>query len=422
MTHVVKPTTSVQQASMFPKTKAKEDPEKKMLAVEWGGRKKIQVVERPRPLITEPTDAIVRITTTTICGSDLHLYHHEFSGMEKGDVLGHEGVGIVEMVGLDVKNIFIGQRVVISAVIACGQCEFCKQQKYSLCDWTNPSHEMESIYGHRTAGLFGYSHLTGGFAGTQAQYVRVPLADMTLLPIPDSVPDEKAIFLSDVLCTGWHANELGEIGEGQTVAVWGCGPVGLAAIMCAKLRGARTIVAIDGIEARLGFAMRLGAQHVINCKAEKDVIQRVLEYLPGGPEVCIDAVGFRYASELLHKIERMVKLETDTAEILTQAIKCCRKGGIVSIVGDYYQNANHFPIGPVMEKGLTLRGSQVFLQKYWRQLLEYIEQGKLDPSILITHTLPLRDAEFAYRLFDKKEEGVLKILLKPEVPTTTSNR
>jgi len=225
-----------------------------MRAVEWQGTKNVKVVHRPKPLVTDPTDAVLRITSSTICGSDLHLYHNEFSGMQKGDVLGHEFMGIVESVGSGVKDIKVGDRVVASAVIADGICNYCKMGLFSCCDGTNPSKQMEKLYGHRTAGLFGYSHLTGGYEGGQAEFVRIPFADVNLLKIPQGLPDEKVLFLSDIASTGWHATELGEVKAGQTVAIWGAGPVGLMACMWSKYRGATKIILIDAVESRLNLA------------------------------------------------------------------------------------------------------------------------------------------------------------------------
>jgi len=379
--------------------------------VEWQGNKDVKIVERPKPMITEPQDCVVKITASTICGSDLHLYHNEFSGMHKGDILGHEFMGIIESVGSEVKNFKVGDRVVISAIIADGKCYYCQNQLFSCCDTTNPSKEMEQLYGHRTAGIFGYSQLTGGYDGGQAEFVRVPYADVNCLKVPDNLSDEKVLFLSDIVCTGWHANELGGVKEGQTVAVWGCGPVGLMALAWAKFLGAKRIIAIDGVDYRLQMAkQKLGAEIIDITK--QDVIKTIQESVPNGPDVCIDAVGFRFPKGLFQKIQRTIKLETDTSDILSEAIYCVRKGGTVSVVGDYLAYANQFPIGAFMEKGLTMAGGQVHVQKYWKQLLEYIQTGKFDPTFVITHTMPLEKADIAYRMFDQKEDGMVKVVLK----------
>jgi len=339
-------------------------------------------------------------------------------GMEKGDVLGHEFMGLVEEVGPEVKTLSKGDRVVVSAVIADGTCFFCKNGMFSCCDTTNPSKEMEKTYGHRLSGIFGYSHLTGGYDGGQAEYVRVPYADVNCLKVPSTLRDEQVLLLSDVACTAWHANEMGEVTEGKTVAVWGCGPVGLMSLAWAKFRGATTLIAIDELDYRLEMAKtKIGGVHVINFTRE-NVLETIRKLLPGGPDVCIDAAGFRFpGTSLLHKIERTLGLETDSPVVLTEAILACRKGGIVSIIGDYFAYANQFPIGPMMEKSLTVRGGQVFVQKYWKQLLGYIEAGKVDPTFIITHHLPLSRADVAYRMFDKREDNIVKVILRPDATT-----
>jgi threonine dehydrogenase-like Zn-dependent dehydrogenase len=381
-----------------------------MKAAVWRGTKSVKVEDVPMPLVTDPLDALIRVTLTTICGSDLHLYHHEFSGMEKGDILGHEFMGIVEQVGPQVQNLQIGDRVVVSAIIADGRCDYCQKQLYSCCDRTNPSKEMEKLYGHRTAGLFGYSHLTGGYEGGQAEYVRVPYADVNCLKVPPNLRDEQVLFLSDVMCTGWHANELAQVSEGQTVAVWGCGPVGLMAQMWAKFRGARRVIAIDCVPKRLEVARdKLGCE-IINF-SESDVLKTMHELVPGGPDVCIDAVGFRFPKSLVHRFQRLIRLETDSPQILTECIMLVRKGGKIGIVGDYYSHSNAFPIGAFMEKGLTMAGGQVHVQKYWHQLLEYVQNGEVDPTFIISREMSLEEAEAAYHLFDEYEE--VKILLRP---------
>jgi len=405
----------------FPTIESKKDPNLTMKAVEWQGNKVVQVVDRPRPMITDPTDCIVRVTSSTICGSDLHLYHHEIKGMQKGDVLGHEFMGIVDVIGPEVKNLKVGDRVVVSAVIACGSCEYCKNGLFTCCDTTNPSKEMETAYGHRTSGLFGYSHLTGGYEGGQAEFVRVPIADFNTLKITGKKNDEYYLFLSDVLCTGFHACEMAEIKPGDIVVVWGCGPVGLAAQMWAKHKGASRVIGIDGIDYRLKIANKTLGCDIIDYR-QGDVLKTIQNLVPGGPNCVIDAVGFRFSKSLLHRFERMMKLETDTPEILKECIYAVKKGGIVSIVGDYVGLTNHFPIGALMEKGITMRGSQVPLHKYWKNILELIESGKVDPTFLISHRMDLNDAAEAYRIFDEKEEEALKIILKPRsVATTKAN-
>jgi threonine dehydrogenase-like Zn-dependent dehydrogenase len=383
-------------------------------AVEWEGPHNVKVVEVGKPKITDPRDAVIHITSSTIDGADLYLYHGEVNGMHQGDILGHEFMGFVEEVGPDVKLLKAGDRVVVSAVIACGECFYCEHEQYSLCDRTNPCKEMEEEYGSKLAGMFGHSHLTGGFDGGQAEYARVPIADMNCLKVPEDLSDEKLLFLSDILCAGWHANELGEVKKDQTVAVWGCGPVGLMTMMCAKYRGAKTVIGIDPITYRVEFAKeKLGIEGID--ASHEDTIETLHKMFPEGIDVCIDAVGFRYASSLMHRLSRMAKLETDTPEILKECIHTCRKGGIVSVIGDYVAYANQFPIGPLMEKGITLRGSQVFVQKYWEELLDHIVSGEIDPTFVISHVMPLERAEEAYRLFDLKEDCVIEVLLKSTI-------
>jgi len=412
------PIESIKIPIKFPITISKKDPVRTMRAVEFQGSQDVRVTTRPRPMITEPSDALIRVTTTTICGSDLHLYHHEFSGMQKGDVLGHEFMGIVEEVGPEVKNLKAGDRVVVSFSIGDGSCWYCKNGFFTCCDTTNPSSEMEKLYGHRTSGMFGYSHITGGYEGGQAEYVRVPFADVNTLKITSELPDEKLLFLSDVVCTGWFANELGGVCEGQTVAVWGCGPVGLMAQMWAKFRGAKRVIAIDAVQYRLQMAKEKLGSDIINF-AECDVVQTLKSMVPGGPDVCIDAVGFRFPKSLLHKFQRALRLESDAPQVLDEAILSVRKAGTVAIVGDYYAYANQFHIGAFMEKGLTMRGGQAPVQRYWKELLGYIESGKVDPTFIITHRLLLEQAAEAYKIFDNKEDGAVKILLKVSSPSET---
>lgn len=389
----------------------------KMLACQWHGKEDIRVMEVPKPLVTQPTDCVVRVTTASICGSDLHLYYNQVPGvgvMHEGDILGHESMGVVESVGPGVQNLKVGDRVVVSCVIACGNCEYCKRQEFSCCDTTNPSGQMEKLYGHRTASLFGYSHLTGAYDGGQAEFIRVPFADFNCLKVTDRLSDEQVIFLSDVLCTGWHGCELAEVSPGQTVAVWGCGPIGLACMAWCRFRGATNIIAIDDVPYRLAYAKeRLGAS-IINFK-EADVTKTIAKLCPGGPDVCIDCAGFRFPTSMLHKVERALHLETDALDIIDQMVTVCRKAGKIGLIGDYFGYGNHFPIGGFMEKGLTMRGGQVFVHKYWKQLLSYIEEGKFDPTFLISHTMPLERGGEAYRIFGHQQDNSVKILLKPNM-------
>jgi threonine dehydrogenase-like Zn-dependent dehydrogenase len=390
----------------------------KMLACQWYGKEDVRVIESSKPLITQPKDCVVRVTTASICGSDLHLYYNKVPGVavnQRGDILGHESMGIVESVGPEVQNLKVGDRVVVSCVVACGSCFYCQNKMFSCCDTTNPSGQMEKQYGHRTGALFGYSHLTGGYDGGQAEYIRVPFADLNCLKVPDRLTDEQVIFLSDVLCTGWHGCELAEVSQDQTVAVWGCGPVGLACIAWCRFRGAKQIIAIDDCRYRLDVAKtRLGAC-IINFKEVEDVTKAISNMCPGGPDACIDCAGFRFPTSFLHKVEQKLGMETDALDIINQMVLSCRKAGKIALIGDYFGSGNHFPIGAMMEKGLTMRGGQVFVQKYWQELLSYIESGKFDPTFMITHTYPLEQAAEAYRKFAHQEDNCIKVLLKPRV-------
>jgi threonine dehydrogenase-like Zn-dependent dehydrogenase len=398
------PTTCVQ----IPKQSEHE----KMMAVVFRGKRSVKVECVPKPLITEPKDALVRITLSTICGTDLHLYHNLFPGMQSGDILGHEGVGVVEAIGESVEKLKIGDRVAISSPVSCGECDQCKDQCFSLCQRTNPSREMFTNLGHhRVTGVFGCGQNMGGYAGMQAQYIRVPFADVNCLQIPEDVSDEKAIFLSDVMPTAWHAVEMGQVTPGQTVAVWGCGPIGLMCVKWALHRRAKRVIAIDCQPARLKKAENLGAE-VINYK-EKNPVDLLAEMIPGGPDVCIDSVGFRYSKTILHSIESAMGMETDVGECIDECIRAVRVGGHVSVIGDYVGYTNHFPVGIMMSKGLTLRSGMQYAQKYWHDLLKLIRIGAVDPTFMVTHDLPLEKSEEVYEMFDKKNEECMKILLRP---------
>lgn len=382
-----------------------------MKALVWHGAEDVRVEERPAPVIGGPGDAIVRVTRAAICGSDLHVYHGSIPGMQKGDILGHEFVGVVEEVGAGVRTIARGDRVVVAAVIACGSCWFCENGRHSHCERSNPNPAMQLMYGHHIAGGFGYTHLAGGYDGGQAELVRVPFADVGCLKLPDGLSEEKAVLLSDAACTGWMAADIAEAGPGKTVAVWGAGPIGLAAMAAARAMGAEEIIAVDNVPHRLKMAReRLGAV-TIDFNEDRPVVA-LHELTHGrGPDVCIEAVGFRYAKSMLHKVERALKLETDSLDTVSEVLKSVRPGGNIAIMGDYIGYGNHFPIGALMEKGITVRSGQVHVQRYWKAVLEHMLSGKYDPSFIITHDLPLEKAAEAYRVFDRKEDGVVKVVL-----------
>jgi threonine dehydrogenase-like Zn-dependent dehydrogenase len=390
-----------------------------MRATCWEGKKNIKVETIPDPEILNAQDAIVRITSTAICGSDLHLYNGYVLGMERGDVLGHEFMGEVVEVGRSVKHLQVGDRVVVPFPISCGRCAMCKEQLFSLCENSNPNaHLAEKIWGHSPAGLFGYTHLLGGFAGGQAEYARVPYADVGPIKIPDGIPDEKVLFLSDIFPTGYMGADMCELQGGEVVAVWGCGPVGQFAMASARLLGAERIIAIDRFPYRLQLAReKAGATHVINY-AETNVQEALLELTGGrGPDACIDAVGLEShgpaAVYAYDKTKQTLKLETDRPIALRQAIRACRNGGIVSVIGVYSGFIDKFPMGAIVNRSLTVKSGQCHVQKYMRPLLERIQRGEIDPSFVITHRLPLEEAARGYSMFLNKEDNCEKVVLKP---------
>ncbi len=394
-----------------------------MRALTWHGKEDVRVDTVPDPQIVNPRDAIVEITSTAICGSDLHLYDHYIPTMKSGDVLGHEFMGKVVEVGPGNQKLKVGDRVVVPFVIACGQCYFCGKQQYAACDNSNPAESAdmsELLYGYPMTGAFGYSHLTGGYAGGQAEYARVPFSDVGPIAIPNGVDDETVLFLSDILPTGWMAAENCEIEPGDAVAVWGCGPVGLFAVQSALVLGARRVIAIDHFPHRLELAKRLGAD-TINFD-EVNVREALVEMTGGiGPDACIDAVGMEShgmtIDNLLDQAKVKVGLGTDRPHALRQIILACRKGGRVSIPGVYGGVADKFPLGALMEKGLTIKTGQTHVQKYAPKLLKMILDGVLDTTFLISHRLPLEQAPKGYKIFKERQNEVTKVVLKPGVTT-----
>lgn len=388
-----------------------------MKAVCWQGTRQIEVENVPEPKILNPRDAIVKITTTAICGSDLHLYNGYNPTMQKGDILGHEFMGEVVAVGRAVNRIKIGDRVVVPFTISCGSCFFCQQDLWSLCDNSNPNAWMpEKAMGHSPSGLFGYSHLTGGYAGGQAEYARVPFADVGLFPIPEGLTDEQVVFLTDIFPTGYMAAENCHIQPGDTIAIWGCGPVGQFAIRSAFMLGAERVIAIDRVSERLQMAKAGGAE-ILNYE-EVEVGEALNEMTAGrGPDAVIDAVGMEAHGMGLEgffdKAMQAVKLETDRPNVLRQAIVACRKGGTVSVPGVYTGFIDKVPIGALMNKGLTLKTGQTHVHRYFQPLIEQIQKGKIDPSFIITHRLPLEEAARGYEIFDGKEDNCIKVVLKP---------
>ncbi len=389
-----------------------------MKAVCWHGANDVRVENVPDPTILNPRDAIVKITSTAICGSDLHLYDGYIPTMEKGDILGHEFMGEVVELGRAVKNIKVGDRVVIPFTISCGSCFFCNRDLWSLCDNSNPNAWIaEKLMGHSPAGLFGYSHMLGGYAGGQAEYARVPFADVGLFKVPDGLKDEQVLFLTDIFPTGYMAAENCNIQPGDIVAVWGCGPVGQFAIRSAYMLGAEQVIAIDRIPERLKMAEEYGKAKVLNY-TEVDVGEALKEMTGGrGPDACIDAVGMEAHGTdfmgLFDKAKQAVRLESDRPTALREVIVACRKGGHVSVPGVYGGFIDKFPMGAAMNKGLTIKTGQTHVHKYLKPLLEHIQNGDIDPSFVITHQLPLDQAPKGYEIFKQKENNCIKVVLKP---------
>jgi threonine dehydrogenase-like Zn-dependent dehydrogenase len=389
-----------------------------MKAVCWHGKHDVCVESVPDPKILNPRDAIIRVTATAICGSDLHLYDRMIPTMESGDILGHEFMGEVIEVGREVKNLAVGDRVVVPFAIACGRCFFCQRQLWSLCDNSNPNAPLvEKLYGYSGSGLFGYSHLFGGYAGGQAEYVRVPFADTGPLKVPHDMPDDRLLFLSDILPTGYMAAENCGIEPGDTVAVWGCGPVGQFAIASAWWLGAERVIAIDRFPDRLELAARHGKAETLNYE-EVDVFETLKEMTAGmGPDRCIDAVGLEAHGTSLDavydRVKQAVLLATDRLHALRQAIHCCRKGGTVSIPGVYGGFVDKMPLGAAFGKGLRLAMGQTHVHRYMQPLLDRLQGNGFDPAYIISHRLPLDDAAEGYRMFHAKEDNCTKVVLQP---------
>ncbi|HJU16416.1 MAG TPA: zinc-dependent alcohol dehydrogenase [Stellaceae bacterium] len=389
-----------------------------MKALCWHGKGDVRVDTVPDPKIEHPRDAIIRVTASAICGSDLHIYDGVIPTMEAGDVLGHETMGEVVEVGRENTALKVGDRVVVPFTIACGECFFCKRGFYSACERTNPNAKMaEKLWGHSPAGLFGYSHMLGAYRGGQAEYLRVPYADVGPIKVPSGLEDEQVLFLSDIFPTGYMAAEFCNIQSGDTIAIWGCGPVGQMAIRSAFLLGAGRVVAIDTIPERLALARTAGA--VTLDFMREDIYDRLQEMTHGrGPDACIDAVGTEAAAtasldSALDRIKVATFMGTDRPHVLRQAIHCCRNFGTVSIVGVYGGFLDKVPMGSAINRGLTLRMAQTPVQRYLPQLMERIEKGEIDPSFVITHRVGLADGPALYKKFRDKEDGCIKVVMKP---------
>jgi threonine dehydrogenase-like Zn-dependent dehydrogenase len=384
----------------------------------WQGKKKMQVEQVPYPKILNSQDAIVKITSTAICGSDLHLYNGFVPTMQAGDIVGHEFMGEIVEVGKGVNKLKVGDRVVVPFPISCGKCFFCEKQMYSLCENSNPNAWLaEKLWGHSPAGLFGYSHLLGGFAGGQAEYARVPFADVGPIKIEHGFTDEQVLFLSDIFPTGYMAAEACDIQPGDTVAVWGCGPVGLFAIKSAFLLGAERVIAIDRFPERLRMAREKCGAIALNYE-QVDVLDSLKEMTGGrGPDSCIDSVGMEAhghsAMYAYDRAKQALMLESDRPIALREAIMACRNGGIVSVAGVYGGLVDKLPMGSVMNRSLTIRTGQTHVQRYLKPLLQRIENGDIDPSFVVTHRLPLDQAPDAYEMFLNKTHECIKVVLKP---------
>ncbi|KAI2734477.1 hypothetical protein DTO013E5_9152 [Penicillium roqueforti] len=396
-------------------TEYKPHPTEKMKAAQWMGTKSVKIGEVPKPTITAPKDAIVQVTHCCICGSDLHMYGGEMNmAMQKGDILGHEAIGYIEEVGPEVQNFKAGERVIILPVIACGECFYCQNQQYSLCDTTNPSQDMANLYGHRLSGIFGYSHLTGGYPGDQAEFCRVPNADLVLLKCPEDMPAKKALALADVTDTAWHGVELAEVREGDVIGVWGCGPIGLSIQKLSKeIRGAQKVYAVDKDPQRLKIAESFGMIPVDASKVTPD--EYILSVEPCGLDRGIEASGFRSTDSATHKIMRATGLEGDSTDTVSEVIKATRKCGNVALIGDFFFNTNMFPIGMLMEKTITLRGGQLMAQKYYPFLLDLVKEGKYDPSFVFTNVDDFENIpqEYDMQFHQTVPQGLKSIMVTP---------
>ncbi|KAK1093064.1 hypothetical protein LTR48_003080 [Friedmanniomyces endolithicus] len=388
-----------------------------MKALCWMGKNNVQMVDTPKPKVIEPRDVILKVTGSTVCGSDLHLLHGSVIEMQKGDILGHEFCGIVDSKGAEVTNLDIGQRVVASFQIACGDCYYCAQKLSSQCERTNSNTIEKGMYGGNTAGMFGYSHFTGGFAGGQAEYVRVPLGDVNLLKLPDDVPDEKGLYLSDVVCTSWNCVVDTGVKEGDVVAIWGAGPIGQMCADFSFMNGAKRVIMIDQ-NWRLDFVKskypKVELVDFSKLSNTKGVVNRLKEMVDGrGPDVALECVAGEYPKSIAHKLEMAAGLETDTPEILNEMIESVRNYGRVGITGVYVGYTNHFNIGSLMERGIRFIGNgQAPVHLYWHELLKKIQSGEIDPLKMVTHRVRVEDLDKVYAKFDARADGMQKVYVE----------
>jgi threonine dehydrogenase-like Zn-dependent dehydrogenase len=389
-----------------------------MKALCWEGKQQIAVKNVHLPKILRPDDVIIKITTAAICGSDLHLYNGYVPSMKKGDIMGHENMGEIVEVGPAVKKLKVGDKIVVSFDIGCGKCHHCEHEEYSACDNSNPNRYMaDAMYGHGGAGLFGFSHLNGGYAGGQAEYLRVPYAETNSVVVPKGIEDEKVLFLSDIFPTGYMAAENCNIKPGDTVAIWGAGPVGQMAIRSAFLLGAERVISIDHYKSRLELSRQAGAE-TINFDQTEDGILDELNYLTGGvgPDSCLDAVGLEAhghtVTAIMDRTKAAVGLATDRPDVLRQAIQACRKVGTISIPGVYAAFLDKVPFGAAFAKGLKFNMGQTHTQKYMSPLLKLILDGKIDPSVIISHRIKIDDGPDAYKNFHSEKEEYRKVVIK----------
>jgi threonine dehydrogenase-like Zn-dependent dehydrogenase len=388
-----------------------------MKAAVWQAPNKLNVESVPDPKILNQRDAIIQVSSTAICGSDLHLYDGYVISTMPGDIFGHEFMGEVVEVGREVTNLKVGDRVVVPFPISCGNCVPCQQGNYSLCENSNPNAWMaEKMFGHSVCGIFGYSHLTGGFAGGQAEYVRVPFADVGPFKVPDGLTDEQALFLSDIFPTGYMGAEMCDIKPGDTIAIWGCGPVGQFAIRSAFMLGAERVIAIDRVPERLRMAQASGAETL---SMEEIQVNEALKDMTGGrgPDAVIDAVGMEAHGHgphfLYDRVKQATRMETDRAYALRECIQACKSGGIVSVIGVYSGFVDKFPMGTVMNRSLTIKSGQTHVHRYMQPLMDRILAGEIDPSFVVTHKMTLDQAPLAYKLFRDKQDECIKVVLKP---------
>ncbi|ODO10698.1 hypothetical protein I350_01295 [Cryptococcus amylolentus CBS 6273] len=395
-----------------------------MRALAWFGKEDVRMVDAPIPDITQETDVIVKITGTTICGSDLHLYHSEMLGMQKGDILGHEFMGVIDRVGPSVKALKTGDRVVVSFQIACGTCRYCQQKLSSFCDRTNDSSVMTTMWGQRDAGFFGYSHLTGGWPGGQSEYVRVPYGEINCLRIPSDVPGKFSYRydLSDILPTSYHAVVDTGVKPGDIVGIWGLGPIGLSCVQWALLKGASKVYVVDSNDSRFALAKKLGPKVIVVDFKKEEVTKRIHDEVPEGLDVSIDCTTFHEPKTILHKVEKALMLETDVCETPNEMIWLAKKLGRIGLIGVYSGYTNHFNIGALMEKGLRFIGNgQAPVHLYWQEILDdYIKTGKFDVSLLVSHRVDLEDFPQLYNKFDKRYAGVEKVFVQTKASSPPS--